>query len=145
MSRVSSPSGRSPSSYGAISPTPSNVKMGRTSVSPLRSEFTMIGVADQPNPSINQHSSEEEDDNNFNSENTPLVTSPAFSNASENEASKVRRRGKGQDIIDLPESVRCDCHEQPKPADKASRNRLIVASIVVLLFMIGEIIGLLCA
>ena len=137
MSRVSSPSGRSPSSYGAISPTALNIKAARRSISPPHSEFTMKGVADQPKPSINEDSSGEEDDNNFTCEVTPLVTSP------ENGASKVKRRGKGHNALDLPDSVRCDCHEQPKPADKASRNRLIIACIVVLLFMIGEIIGLL--
>ena len=102
----------------------------------------MKGVADQPQPSINEDASEE-DDSNSTSEVTPLVVSPALSNVSETGASTVKRRGKSHNTLEPPDSVRCDCHEQPTPADKASQNRLIIACIVVFLFMIGEIIGLL--
>ena len=73
--------------------------------------------------SFNQYLSEQKDYNDPN-ENTPLLTGPINSNEDK-----------------FSSSVRCDCHEPIKPADKASRNRLIIASILVLMFMIGEVIG----
>lgn len=138
MSTSNSPSGRSP--YGIISPKPSNTKAARKSISPppVGKNVIMRDVAsDECSVSLERDSSEESDENDSISENVPLITSQTI-NASENVPSKVVRRRKGQNITD---SVHCVCHEPPKPADKASRNRLMVACIVVLLFMIGEIIG----
>ena len=40
----------------------------------------------------------------------------------------------------LPDQ-RCECHTQVKKKDNKARNKLIIATICVLLFMIGEIIG----
>lgn len=137
MSKVTSPSSQiSPS---AISPAPSNIKVARDSVSPLRSvtDYTIAGVVDESNVSINQYSSEESDDSDHTSEISPLITS----STSNPEPSKLVRRGNGQKPLRSPDTVRCDCHGQPKPADKASRNRLIIACIVVLIFMIGEVVG----
>ena len=150
MSRVGSPpaTGRGPGLTfpSVFSPTTSNIIAARKSVSPpQRPEFTMRGVVNEPiytpiNFAVNQESSEE-DDSSSADEITPLVTSPVSSDMGENGASKIKRRSNGQNTLELPESVRCDCHEPPKPADKGARNRLIAACIVVLLFMIGEIIG----
>ena len=140
MSRVDS------TSPSVISPTTSNIIAARKSVSPpQRPEFTMRGVLDELthtpiNFAINQASSEE-DDSSSADEIAPLITSPVSSDMGENGTSQIKRRGKGQNTSELPESVRCDCHEPPKPADKGARNRLIVACIIVLIFMIGEIIG----
>ena len=79
-----------------------------------------VGMAED---SFNQRSSEQKDQSDPD-ENTPLLTGPI-----------------NNDEDKFSGSVRCDCHEPIKPADKASRNRLIIASILVLLFMIGEVIG----
>ena len=105
----------------------------------------MRDVVDKPihtpiNFAVNQ-TSFQEDDSSSADEVTPLITRPVSSYMSEDGASKIKRRGKDQNALELAESVRCDCHEPPKSADKRARNRLIVACIIVLLFMIGEIIG----
>ena len=120
MSRVVSPSRSSPQSYGTISPE----------------DVRMRGVADECNVSVDQDSSEESDGANTD-EVTPLFAGPCI-NVKDNGLSKVVRRKKT-----CPDTceVRCYCHEPPKPADKTSRNRLIIASIVVLVFMIGEVVG----
>lgn len=139
MSKPTSPSGKN--SYGAISPTASNTKAARASLSPPGSVVTMTSMADDLSVSHKQDSSDESDNNDFTSEKMPLVTSPTI-NVTENGSSKtVRRRVNEYKIRDLPDTVRCDCHEPPKPADKASRNRLMIACVVVLIFMIGEVVG----
>ena len=147
MSRVVSPRARGLNSPSFISLTTSNFIAAKKSVSPPQpSEITMQDVAEKPihNPvnfATNRVSSEE-DDSSKADEVTPLITNPVSSYAGENGASKIKGRGKGhRNTSELPEPVRCDCHETPKPTDKGSRNRLIVACIVVLLFMIGEVIG----
>lgn len=142
MSRDASPSGRSPS-YGTISPRLPNIKAARKSLSPPISDITMRGMADdplnEPGVSLNQDqdSLQGDEDDHLTSENTPLVTSPT-SNSSETSPTGLRKRRK---TSELSYSVRCDCHEQPKPADKASRNKLIIACVIVLVFMIGEVVG----
>lgn len=140
MSKVASPSGRSPCSYGTISQTGSNTKTKRVSVSSQQSiieDFSMMGVADESRVSLNQESPWESDDNDSTSETAPLFASPIY-NVSEDGPSRIVRRKSSTETTD---SVRCDCHEPPKPTDKASRNRLTIACIVVLLFMIGEVVG----
>ena len=141
MSRDTSPSGRSPS-YGTISPKPSNTKDARLSLSPPMSNITMRDMADEHRISLNQDqdSSEEDEYEHPTSENTPLVISPT-SHGSESSPTGLRNRRKTSEPQD---TVRCDCHEPPKPADKASRNRLIIACVVVLVFMIGEVVGSSC-
>ena len=138
MSRDASPSGRNPS-YGTISPRLSNIKAARKSLSPPMSDITMRGIADEPGVSLNQDqdSLQGDEDEHVTSENTPLVTSPT-SNSSETSPTGLRKRHK---TSELPYSVCCDCHEQPKPADKASQNKLIIACVIVLVFMIGEVVG----
>ena len=146
MSRVGSSPVRGLTSSSIISTTASNIIASRNpSVAPpQRSEFTMRGVANEPihTPIDQAPASSEEDDSSSADEVAPLIASPISSTTGENGASNVKRRGKGHNVLELPESVRCDCHETPKPADKRSRNKLIVACIIVLLFMIGEIIGM---
>ena len=47
-----------------------------------------------------------------------------------------------QELSDgLGASCRCNCHPEPKPKDNKARNKLIVAAILSLLFMCGEIAG----
>jgi len=98
----------------------------------------MRGVLDERSVSLNEGSSGDSDDDGTN-EITPLYTSPTRSNGLSTQSTVVRRKQARTEA--RPDSVRCDCHEPPKPADKASRNRLTIACIVVLLFMIGEVIG----
>lgn len=138
MSRNASPSG---GSFDTTAPVLSNITAARKSLSPPSVDVSLRGMADAgPKVSLNQDSSSENEDDYPTSENTPLITSPT-SNTSDTSSTGVRNRRR---ILELPDSVRCDCHEPPKPADKASRNRLMIACIIVLVFMIGEVVGSLC-
>ena len=136
MSRDASPSSGNPDT---IAPVSSNTKAARNSLSPPMIDVSLRPMADVRGVSLNRSSSEDEDDDPTN-ENTPLIASPT-SVTSDTSSTGVRNRRK---VSGLSDSVRCDCHEPPKPADKASRNRLMIACVVVLVFMIGEVVGWLC-
>ena len=135
MSRDASPPGGNPDT---VAPVSSNTKAARASLSPPMIDVSLKAMAEVRGVSINESSSEDEDDQPTN-EATPLITSPT-SVTSDTSSTGVRNRR----ILGLPDAVRCDCHEPPKPADKASRNRLMIACVVVLVFMIGEVVGSLC-
>ena len=136
MSRDASPSGGNPDT---IAPVSSNTEAARKSLSPPMIDMSLKAMVDVRGVSINESSSEDEDDQPTN-EITPLIASPT-SVTSDTSSTGVRNR---RQVLGLPDSVRCDCHEPPKPADKASRNRLMIACAVVLVFMIGEVVGSLC-
>ena len=90
------------------------------------------------------YNSEQDDDtitDGSDSETKPLLCNPRTV-LDEGPPRLVQRR-QNSPLVPKVETnqIRCDCHEPPKPADKAARNKLMIACVVVLLFMIGEVIG----
>lgn len=54
---------------------------------------------------------------------------------------KFRIGGRGQAQTPPPVAPRCECHPAPRRQSNKARNRLLLASVLTLVFMIAEIVG----
>ena len=100
------------------------------------------------NHSINEPLNiDSEQDDDTSTDGSDSETKPLFRNPPtvlDEEQSRFLQQCGQIELVSKAETnhIRCDCHESPKPADRAARNKLMhIVCVVVLLFMIGEVIG----
>ena len=117
----------------------------RVVASSLWKGFSMDNVV--VNRSINEPLNiDSEQDDDTSTDGSDSETKPLFRNPptvlDEEQSRLLQRRGQIE-LVSTAETnhIRCDCHESPKPADRTARNKLMIACVVVLLFLIGEVIG----
>ena len=133
---------------GAISPASlaANKKSFQGEVaSPLSKDYSLDNfvVNRSVNVSLNNNNQQDDDTDTSDSETKPLFEDYNRTVLDEGSSKLVRRKQNEMVLKEPvePKQIRCDCHEQPKPADTAARNRLMIACVVVLIFMIGEVVG----
>jgi len=132
--------------YGTckISPTSLAANERGGVASPLSKDYSLDNfvVNRGVNTSLNNNNQQDSDDTDTSdSETKPLFDDYTRTGLDEGPSKLVRRKKNEMVLKAEPKQIRCDCHEQPKPADTAARNRLMIACVVVLIFMIGEVVG----